>query len=67
MVDLSGARWRRSSHSAQEGQCVEVAEGLSDLVPVQDSKDPGGPALFFPAVAFAAFVTAVRAGEFGDV
>jgi Domain of unknown function (DUF397) len=31
---------------------------------VRDSKDPHGPALVFHTDAFAAFVNAVKAGEF---
>ncbi|MFF2077659.1 DUF397 domain-containing protein [Kitasatospora sp. NPDC058162] len=67
MDDLTGATWRTSSYSVQEGQCVEVADGLLDRVPVRDSKDPHGPSLVFPADAWSAFVSAVRSGEFGTV
>jgi hypothetical protein len=56
--------WRKSSHSGgDEGSCVEVAVGYAD-VPVRDSKDPHGPALAFPADAWAAFVAEVKAGGF---
>ncbi|MEU9077664.1 DUF397 domain-containing protein [Kitasatospora sp. NPDC048538] len=65
MDDLAGAAWRTSSYSVQEGQCVEVADGFLDRVPVRDSKDPHGPALVFPVEAWLAFVSAVRGGEFG--
>ncbi|MET8630947.1 DUF397 domain-containing protein [Kitasatospora sp. NPDC004669] len=65
MVDLAHAAWRKSTYSAQEGQCVEVADGFSGQMPVRDSKDPEGPALIFPAEAWHSFVSAVRAGEFG--
>ncbi|MFJ2782215.1 DUF397 domain-containing protein [Kitasatospora sp. NPDC087315] len=66
-LDLFGARWRKSSHSAQEGQCVEVAFDYPGLVPVRDSKDPVGPALVFPTATFVAFVAGGKAGEFGTV
>ncbi|MGV9270836.1 DUF397 domain-containing protein [Kitasatospora sp. NPDC003701] len=66
-VDLSGARWRKSSHSQQGGNCVEVAPGFPGLMPVRDSKDPEGPALVFPSAAWRSFVAGVRAGEFGTV
>ncbi|MFJ2955376.1 DUF397 domain-containing protein [Streptomyces sp. NPDC087270] len=60
-------RWFTSSYSANGGQCVEVAANLAasrGIVPVRDSKDPGGPVLAFPADAFASFVAGVKAGEF---
>lgn len=61
-------RWFKSSYSANGGGCVEVAANLvapRGIVPVRDSKDPSGPALAFSADAWAAFVGAVGAGEFG--
>ncbi|WP_084514603.1 DUF397 domain-containing protein [Nocardia acidivorans] len=48
-VDLSGARWFKSSFSQPSGECVEVAlvgRGASH-VGVRDSKSPSGPALIF--------------------
>ncbi|MGW2539296.1 DUF397 domain-containing protein [Kitasatospora sp. NPDC001574] len=66
-LDLTHARWRKSSHSNNGGNCVEVADGHAGVMPVRDSKDPEGPALVFQASAFAAFVAAVKAGEFGEV
>ncbi|MFF7592127.1 DUF397 domain-containing protein [Kitasatospora purpeofusca] len=67
MIDLAHVTWRKSSYSAQEGQCLEVADEVTGLVPVRDSKDTAGPALAFPAEAWQSFVSAVRAGEFGAV
>ncbi|WP_371515342.1 DUF397 domain-containing protein [Kitasatospora sp. NBC_01300] len=64
-VGLTGARWRKSSHSGGGGACIEVADGFTHVQPVRDSKDPHGPVLLFPTPAWQAFVTAVRAGEFG--
>ncbi|MFJ2780708.1 MULTISPECIES: DUF397 domain-containing protein [unclassified Kitasatospora] len=63
-------RWFKSSYSSNGGECIEVAANLAathDAVPVRDSKDPEGPALVFPVLAFAAFVAGVKAGEFGTV
>ncbi|WP_033220830.1 DUF397 domain-containing protein [Kitasatospora phosalacinea] len=62
MDDLRDATWRKSSHSANGGNCVEVSDNFPAAVPVRDSKDPHGPALVFPAAAWSAFVTAVRNG-----
>ncbi|MEV7599775.1 DUF397 domain-containing protein [Kitasatospora sp. NPDC089797] len=61
------ARWVKSSYSDNGGSCVEVVPGLVGVMPVRDSKDPEGPVLLFPAVAWRSFVSATVAGEFGDV
>ncbi|MFD3919069.1 DUF397 domain-containing protein [Streptomyces sp. NPDC058595] len=60
--DLTQAAWRKSSYSNSDGgQCVEVSDGfLPGVVPVRDSKVPGGPALVFPARAWQAFVQTLR-------
>ncbi|MGD3109223.1 DUF397 domain-containing protein [Streptomyces sp. YGL11-2] len=56
--------WYKSSHSGgDQGECLEVARGHAHI-PVRDSKRPTGPALLFPSESWAAFVTAVRSGEF---
>ncbi|GAA2984855.1 DUF397 domain-containing protein [Streptomyces fulvorobeus] len=60
--------WFKSSYSSNGGNCVEVAANLiasRGIVPVRDSKNPGGPVLDFPAGPFAAFVAGVKAEEFG--
>jgi hypothetical protein len=62
MVDLSTARWRKSSRSGANG-CVEVAI-VGDGVAVRDSKDPAGPVLLFTAHEWASFLGGVRDGEF---
>ncbi|WP_035798724.1 DUF397 domain-containing protein [Kitasatospora mediocidica] len=60
--------WHKSSYSSDNGgNCVEVATGIPHLTPVRDSKDPHGPALLFPATAWAAFVSATAAGVFGTI
>ncbi|RSS41018.1 DUF397 domain-containing protein [Streptomyces sp. WAC07061] len=53
-------RWFKSSYSNNGGDCVEVATNLPGVVPVRDSKTPGGPVLNFQAAAFAAFVAGIR-------
>ncbi|MGW7051919.1 DUF397 domain-containing protein [Streptomyces sp. NPDC054887] len=59
--DLSTATWRTSSYSnAEGGSCVEVADHIPGVMPVRDSKTPGGPALAFGAQAWSSFVTAVK-------
>lgn len=50
--------WRKSSASANNGACAEVADGPL----VRDSEDPDGPVLAFPAVAWAAFTARLKDG-----
>lgn len=60
-------QWVKSSYSNNGGTCVEWAPTTASstgVVPVRDSKNPGGPALRVPAAAFAAFVAGVQAGDF---
>ncbi|GGQ91314.1 helix-turn-helix domain-containing protein [Kitasatospora griseola] len=65
-VDLSAARWFKSSYSGSDGgQCIEAAYDFVDagVVPVRDSKDPGGPVLGFSTDTWQAFVSAVKSGS----
>ncbi|MEU3653498.1 DUF397 domain-containing protein [Streptomyces sp. NPDC032161] len=61
-------RWFKSSYSENGGACIEVAANLAasrGIVPVRDSKVPGGPVLSASAEAFTSFVAGVKAGDFG--
>lgn len=60
----SYVRWRKSSYSTNGGNCIEIAEGITHMVPVRDSKDPHGPALTFTTEGWADFVSAVKGGQF---
>lgn len=65
---LATVNWVKSSYSeGNGGECVEFAPNVSGVVPVRDSKDPGGPQLTFSAAAWTSFVRAVRAGELPTV
>ncbi|MGW4637539.1 DUF397 domain-containing protein [Sphaerisporangium sp. NPDC004334] len=59
--DLRNAQWRKSTFSADQGNCVEVASNLPGLVGVRDSKNPGGPQLAFTPAEWSAFVTGLKA------
>ncbi|GAB2536309.1 DUF397 domain-containing protein [Nocardia heshunensis] len=58
-----GAQWYKSSRSANQDACVEVAH-LESATGVRDSKNPGGPELMFPADQWTAFNAAVKSGRF---
>lgn len=62
-VDLSQSVYRKSTRSACDGACVEVAIA-TDVVGVRDSKNRDGGHLIFSHADWAAFVAAVRRGEF---
>ena len=55
--------WRKSSKSADNGACLEVAH-TGDAVGVRDSKDPVGPVLIFDQATWLAFVSDVKSDGF---
>jgi Domain of unknown function (DUF397) len=61
-MDLSNARWRKSSHSGDNG-CVEVAF-VGDRVAVRDTKDRDGAVLLFDEQEWVAFLAGAKDGEF---
>ncbi|MFE0047271.1 DUF397 domain-containing protein [Streptomyces albireticuli] len=63
--DASAMIWRKSSYSGPGNgtggdDCLEVADNIPGVVPVRDSKAPGGPVLLIPTRAWADFVAALK-------
>ena len=52
--------WRKSFRSANEGNCVEVADNLPGVVLVRDSKDPAGPSLAFTPGSWRCLLASLR-------
>nr|WP_219418825.1 DUF397 domain-containing protein [Pseudonocardia nigra] len=64
---MSGAQWRKSSFSGNNGNssgCLEVAMLPDGGVAIRDSKDPSLAPHVYTAREWEAFVAGVRAGEF---
>ncbi|MFD0553541.1 DUF397 domain-containing protein [Streptomyces rectiviolaceus] len=60
----SGRSWCRSSHSGDEGDCVEVAF-VREAVIVRDSQNPSGPRVVFSVERWQAFLNAL-VGDGGE-
>jgi hypothetical protein len=62
-MDMTGAGWRTSSYSGDNGgNCVEVGTAVQ-TVAVRDSKDRGGPVLAFGADTWTAFTERLKASD----
>lgn len=62
---LAGAEWKKSSWSAANGHCVEVAR-LGSHVGVRNSRDngPGCPVLIFTREEWDTFLSGINANDF---
>ncbi|MFE0326270.1 DUF397 domain-containing protein [Streptomyces sp. NPDC058960] len=66
IIDSSatGFTWTKSTYSANQGDCVEVAHGaIPFALPVRDSKRPAGPAVVFADTTWGVFVDALKRGD----
>ena len=60
--DPTGVRWYKSTRSAANGACVEVAR-FGAAVGVRDSKDPESPVLRFTANDWQSFLATAKRGS----
>lgn len=64
-VDLSGAKWFKSSYSGGGEECVEVTFIERGIVGVRDSKNPSGPALVFSSDEWSRFTASLAQEQLG--
>lgn len=64
MPEFIDVRWRKSSFSGGNGNCVEVAALPGGEIAVRNSNDPGAGAMLCTRAAMAGWIEACRAGEF---
>ncbi|CCH33772.1 DUF397 domain-containing protein [Actinosynnema sp. NPDC047251] len=58
-MDLTTARWRKSSRSSDTSNCVELAR-TDATAAIRDSKNPTGPTLAFTAKGLTAFLAGLK-------
>jgi uncharacterized protein DUF397 len=62
--DLVGARWRKSSLSSPQGNCVEFAGLPGGKIAMRNSRHPDGPALIFTKEQLRDLVGSLKSGDF---
>jgi hypothetical protein len=64
--ESAGPEWKKSSRSAANGHCVEVAQLSADTIGVRNSRDaaPDRPVLKFTHRAWREFLSGVITSEF---
>jgi hypothetical protein len=55
--------WKKSSYSAANGNCVEVARLGAGCIGVRDSKNAAQPALGFSPASWRTFISAVKSNR----
>lgn len=64
---LQAARWRKSSFSSDQGECVETAQLSDGTVAVRNSNHPQAGVVYFTPAEMSAWIKGCKAGEFDDL
>ncbi|MEU4534265.1 DUF397 domain-containing protein [Streptosporangium sp. NPDC023825] len=62
--EIAGAEWRKSTHSTNDGACVEVAKLSGGRVALRDSQNRQAGVQTYSRSEWIAFVGGVQDGEF---
>jgi Domain of unknown function (DUF397) len=65
--DLARAQWVKSRHSANGGNCVEIARGLPATIAVRDSKNPAGPILTLTLRQWRELTSRIKEGHLNPI
>jgi hypothetical protein len=65
--ELDSARWRKSSFSNDQGECVEVAPLADGRIALRNSKNPDAGAVLFTRAEMHAWIKGCKANEFDDL
>ncbi|MET7935315.1 DUF397 domain-containing protein [Streptomyces sp. NPDC005322] len=66
-IDPASLNWQKSSFTANNGECFELAPLPGGGVAVRDSKNPAGPHLCFTSGEWGAFKAGMKAGDFDNL
>ncbi|MBP0457715.1 DUF397 domain-containing protein [Streptomyces montanisoli] len=66
-IDPATLTWQKSSFTANNGECFELAPLPQGGVAVRDSKNPTAPHLCFTAGEWRAFKSGMAAGDFDNL
>ncbi|MEW1721845.1 DUF397 domain-containing protein [Streptomyces sp. NPDC093109] len=66
-IDPATLSWQKSSFTAGDTQCFELAPLPAGGVALRDSKNPAGPHLCFTPGEWQAFKSGMAAGDFDNL